>query len=373
MQQQKLFRATAILMVMVLIVVILVYAKPFLVPLTIAGLLSMLLLPVTKYLQRRSINKVIAVILSELILLAFLALVIFFVSWQVSDLVNDVSKIEQQVSRKYQEVQQMITEKLGIPKEQQNKMISQQKASAPGKLSAMVTGLLAGLGNILTNFLLVLVYIFLLLYFRERIKKFVLKLVPSSQQANASSIMDNSQQVAQKYLTGMALMIVGLWIMYGIGFSIVGVKNAIFFAILCGLFEIVPFIGNLVGTGLTIAMSLIQGADMNMVIGILITYGTVQFIQSYILEPMVVGSEVNINPMTTIIGLIAGEMLWGIAGMVVAIPVLGILKIVFDHIEPLKPYAYLIGEDKKKQESGFSKKIKNLFNRKKIQIEQGSK
>lgn len=364
MQQQKLFKAAAILMVIVLIVVILVYAKPFLVPLTIAGLLSMLLLPVTKWLQRKSINKVIAVVLSILILVAFLALVIFFVSWQVSDLVSDASKIEQQVTQKYQQLQQMITDKLGIPKEKQNKMISQQKASAPGKLSTMVTGFLAGFGSLLTNFLLVLVYIFLMLYFRERIKKFVLKLVPLSEQAKTATIMDNSQQVAQKYLTGMALMIAGLWIMYGIGFSIVGVKNAIFFAILCGLFEIIPFIGNLVGTGLTILMSLIQGGDMNMVIGILITYGVVQFIQTYILEPLVVGSEVNINPMATIIGLIAGEMLWGIAGMVVAIPMLGIIKIIFDHIEPLKPYAYLIGEDKKKNESGFAKKIKNLFNKK---------
>ena len=364
MPNQKLFKAATILLIIVLTVVILVYGKPFLVPLTIAALLSMLLIPLTKYLEKKRFNRVLAIILSILTLVGFFALVIFFISWQVTDLASDASKIEQQVNQKYSQVQQLVTEKLGIPKAQQDKMIEQQKESAPGKLSAVITGLISGAGNFLTNLLIVLVYIFLMLYFRGKLKKFILKLVPPARQSNASVVIDQSQQVAQKYLGGLALMIVGLWIMYGIGFTIVGVKNAIFFAILCGLFEIVPFIGNLVGTALTVTMALVQGGDINMVIGILVTYGSVQFIQTYILEPLVVGAEVNLNPMATIIGLIAGEMVWGIAGMVVAIPLMGIAKIIFDHIDGLKPYAYLLGEEKKKSSGGLTEKIKSLFGKK---------
>ena len=135
--------------------------------------------------------------------------------------------------------------------------------------------------------------------------------------------------------------------MYGIGFSLVGVKYALFFAVLCGLLEIVPFVGNLIGNLLTILMALSQGGDTNMVIGILVIYFVVQFIQSYILEPLIVGSEVNINPLFTIVGLIGGELVWGIAGMILAIPLLGIAKIIFDHVEPLKPFGALIGEEKK--------------------------
>ncbi len=168
--------------------------------------------------------------------------------------------------------------------------------------------------------------------------------------------MTDSSKVIQKYLTGLALMIVCLWIMYGIGFSIVGVKNAIFFAILCGLLEIVPFVGNLVGTLLTILVSMAQGGDMNLLLGIVITYGIIQFIQTYLLEPLVVGREVDINPIATIAGLVAGELLWGIPGMVLAIPVLGICKIVFDNIENLKPFGYLIGEERKRKTTALRKK-----------------
>jgi len=156
------------------------------------------------------------------------------------------------------------------------------------------------------------------------------------------------------------LMIVGLWIMYSIGFAIAGVKNFFFFAILCGLLEIVPFVGNLIGNALTVIVALAQGGSMNIVIGILITYALVQFIQSYILEPLVVGSEVSINPVFTIVGIIAGEFIWGIPGMILAIPIMGITKIICDHVEPLKPYGFLLGQEKKSNSSTIDK-IKGWF------------
>ena len=152
--------------------------------------------------------------------------------------------------------------------------------------------------------------------------------------------------------------------MYSIGFTIVGLKNAFFFAVLCGIFEIVPFVGNLTGNILAALMALTQGGGMPMVIGILITYGIVQFLQTYILEPLVVGTEVNINPLFTIMGLVVGELIWGIPGLVLAIPLLGITKIVCDHIPDLKPYGFLIGREKSNKPD-LSEKIKSIFKKNK--------
>jgi predicted PurR-regulated permease PerM len=122
----------------------------------------------------------------------------------------------------------------------------------------------------------------------------------------------------------------------------------------------VPFVGNLTGNLLAVLMVVVQGGGTGMIFGVLITYATVQFFQTYILEPLVVGAEVNINPLFTIIVLVAGELVWGIPGMVLAIPLLGIVKIICDHIEPLKPYGFLIGQEKKKKQGliGKMKKIK---------------
>jgi predicted PurR-regulated permease PerM len=217
--------------------------------------------------------------------------------------------------------------------------------------------------GIIVDLILTLVYIFLFLYFRGHIRNFIYKIVPANERGNTRTILADAAKVAQQYLTGLASMIVILWIMYSIGFSIVGVKNAVFFAILCGLLEIVPFVGNITGTTITVLMTIAQGGDTRMVAGVIITYGIVQFIQTYILEPLVVGSEVNINPLFTIMVLVLGELLWGIPGMILAIPLLGIAKIVFDHVEPLKPYGYLIGQEKKKS-TGLLDKLRKIFRKK---------
>lgn len=357
MQPIKVLKASAVLSILVLITVILVFGKPFLVPLSFGGMFAMLLLPVAKWMQKKGVNQSFAIVLSILLLLAVIVIVGFFVSWQLSDIADNASRLREEIGRKYEEVRKFVAAEFGVPVEQQEQIIKEQQSGASGKTGAMITGFLSGLGSFLTNTLLVFVYIFLFMYFRGRIKGFIMRLVPEADKKNALATLNKSQQVIQKYLGGLFLMILLLWVMYSIGFSLAGVKNAIFFAILCGLLEIVPFVGNLTGTILTVLMSLVQGGDMNLIIAILVTYGLVQFIQSYLLEPLVVGAEVNINPMATILGLVAGELLWGIPGMILAIPLMGIAKIVCDHVPVLQPYAYLIGQEEKK-DSAWKKKLK---------------
>lgn len=361
MKPPPLAKAVRILLIIVLIVVVLVYAKPFLVPLAFAGIIAMLLLPVTRWLQHKGVNKAIAVLGSILLFIAIFAGLFFFISKQIAGIAEDATKMEQQVSAKVQDLKTYISTTFGVSKEQQQQIIKQQQQQAPGKTSGLISGIVMGIGTFFTNALLTLVYIFLLLFFRGHLKAAVLKFVPPDGQETAKKSMHDSQQVTQKYLTGLSLMIVCLWVLYGIGFSVVGVKNALFFAVLCGVLEIVPFVGNLTGTLLTLGASLAQGGSTNMLIGIVVTYAVVQFVQSYIIEPLVVGSEVNINPFFTIAGIVAGEMVWGIPGMILSIPLLGITKIICDNVAPLKPIGFLIGEEKKKKSGGLMNKVKSWF------------
>jgi predicted PurR-regulated permease PerM len=189
-----------------------------------------------------------------------------------------------------------------------------------------------------------------------------LKLSSPVKRAETKHVVYSAAEVSTKYLLGLSKMILCLWIMYGIGFSIVGVKNALFFAILCGLLEIVPFIGNLTGTSITVLVAAANGASYPMLGGIVVTYGIVQFIQGWLLEPLILGPHVKINPLFTILALVLGEIIWGIPGIVLAIPLTAIFKIICDHVDSLKPYGFLIGElETNKTPPGFIKKIKSWF------------
>jgi predicted PurR-regulated permease PerM len=169
-------------------------------------------------------------------------------------------------------------------------------------------------------------------------------MTPSSKREEMQFVIYNATQVSQQYLLGLSKMIFLLWIMYGIGFASIGVENALFFAILCGLLEIVPYVGNITGTLLTVLVSAIHGASPTLLFGIVLVYSIVQLIQGWLLEPLILGPQVKINPLFTILVLVIGQLLWGIPGIILAIPLTAIFKIICDHIEAMKPYGFLIGE-----------------------------
>lgn len=351
-------KAIKILLFIFLLAASLYYARPFLVPVAFASLLAMLLLPLCRRLQHIGVNKALAIAICIVTFVALMVGIIWLLYWQISDIAKDATTIEQTAHQKLLALKQYISHTFGISEQKQKDIVQGSDNSLTGKVSSLATGVFSSMATFITNLLLVLIYVFLFMYYRSHLKRFVLMLIPRAQQQKALAVIDSCQKVAQEYLTGLALMIVCLWVMYGIGFTIVGVKNPIFFAILCGLLEIVPYVGNLTGSSITALMTMAQGGSWSMALGVLATYGVVQFIQSYVIQPLVVGRQVNLNPVFSIGGIVVGDLIWGIPGMILIIPLLGIAKIVCDHIEPLKPYGFLMGEIKSKRTNRLTTKVK---------------
>jgi predicted PurR-regulated permease PerM len=363
MNKSTLPKAIQIIFLLFLVVCGLYFGRPFFIPLAFGGLLAMLFLPLCRWLEMRGFKRGLAALVSVISLVLILGGLVGLVTWQVTDFASEVTNMEQKVQQLISNTRKFINQNFGLNKQQQDALLQSQQPAQTAAQSSFLNTLAASFFGIIVNLILVLVYVFLFIYFRRHLKRFVLLIVPNTQKENAQQIMHDVQKVSQQYLTGLGSMIVCLWILYGIGFSIAGLNNAIFFAILCGLLEIVPFIGNLTGSLIAALMAFTQGGGMEMVSIVLITYVLVQFIQTYLLEPLIVGSEVNINPLFTIVVLVLGELLWGIPGMVLAIPLTGIFKILCDHIEPLKPYGFLIGENRSRKKS-WTESLKNWIKNK---------
>lgn len=345
MRSNVLLRPIQFLLFLFLLFGGLYYAKPFLVPICIAGLMALLVLPVSKKLESKGWRRSWSSLSCILIILIAVALIITLLSVQVKNLARDTDKIEMQVKSNISRLQAYINNNFGVPPEKQAAIAKKQAESGSGNISTVALAIAGGTFAIVGGFMLIMVYVFLFLYFRAHFKKFLLLAISSDKRPKAIKIVEESAEASQKYLGGLSLMIVCLWVMYGIGFSIAGVKHALFFAVLCGLLEIIPFIGNLTGTAITALMALADGGT-NVLIGVLITYFIIQFVQSYFLEPLIVGAGVDLHPAITIIAIVGSELVWGIAGMVLAIPLVAITKIILDKIPPLKPYGFLLGNEK---------------------------
>jgi len=299
--------------------------------------------------ERKGIKRGLASFLCIALFLSLIAGILLLMSWQLSSLSENMDEMKDRLISLFNDMRVWLSKSIGVSYRQQEKIITEQTSTGATSAGSMAMSFATGTFSILINALLVTVYMFLFLYYRSHIKNFILKLTDRSDKELADEIVHKSGQVAQKYLSGLGAMIFILWIMYGIGFSIIGVENAIFFAVLCGILEIIPFVGNLTGTSLTVLLVVVQGGDTKMIIWVLVTYFVVQFIQTYILEPLVVGEQVSINPLFTIMSIVVGEMVWGISGMILAIPLIGIFKIICDHVPSLQPYGFLIGPPVKKE------------------------
>ena len=354
MQKTFLGKSVQILLFIVLFGSIQYIGKPLFMPLSIAGMLALVFTPCCQWLERKGWKRTPAAIGCGLLFLLIIGGVLVLLAWRIRHIDTDVSEIRDNLSRMTDRIHGYFQEQLKMGKAEEKKMLPlPTPADGIGRTASFVMG---GFITLIVYLVLIWFYMIMLLCLRHRFKEFVLRMVPDDRRSVTKMILLRCVHVVQQYLSGLAIVIICLWVMYGIGFSLIGVKNALFFAILCGLLEIVPFVGNITGSSLTSLMALSQGGGITMVAEVVGTYALIQSIQFYLISPLVMRAQLHINPLFTILILIAGDLVWGITGMILAIPLLGIARIVFEQVEALQPLAYLTGQDETHKKSWWLKK-----------------
>ena len=151
--------------------------------------------------------------------------------------------------------------------------------------------------------------------------------------------------MTRQYLTGVVTVMAILSVLNSIGLLILGIPHAIFFGVLASVLNIIPYIGVWIGSGLPMIMALITKNSLIYPVGVIVVFVVTQFLDNNFLTPRITGSQVKLNALATIGIIIIGNMVWGVSGMILFIPLLGIAKILFDNVDMLKPFAILIGED----------------------------
>jgi predicted PurR-regulated permease PerM len=202
---------------------------------------------------------------------------------------------------------------------------------------------IATIGGWFVMLFLIPVYVFLLLLYQPLIMDFIHKLFNADQQGNLGKMISQSKAVIQGYLIGLFAEFVILAILYTAAFFILGIDFAILLGVLVGMLNVVRYIGPFIGIALVMALSLVTKSPAYMLY-ILIFHLFIQIIDNFYIVPKIVASRVRINALFSIIVMIAGYALCGISGMFLAIPLLAIAKVVFDNIEPLKPWGFLLGD-----------------------------
>ncbi|WP_353182331.1 AI-2E family transporter [Parapedobacter lycopersici] len=336
-----------VMLFVVLLFGILYFAKPFLIPVAIAGMMAMLLVPACRRLEHWGLPRGPAAGICVLTALVLLSGVFYVLFYQMMSLGTDIPAIASKLNAMLNNAHQFISEHFQLPIAEQKDYLQRQVAGLSSLAGKFIGDIFRSVLSFLVHLLIVTAYTLLLLIYRGRIKTFVLRLVAQyageENTKNAQRVIEKITRVASAYLTGVFSVALIFSVINSVGLIIIGIENALFFGIMVAFINIIPYIGSVAGSSVVVLYTLITRDTLVTPLIVAVFFIVLQQIDSYVLTPKITGGKIQLSALFTIMALLLGSLVWGVAGMILFVPFLGVAKIIFDHVDSLKPYGYLIG------------------------------
>ena len=346
-------KSTIILLGLILLVYILFNLREILVPLSFALMLAILLNPITVFLQKIKFPRMLAIAVALLIAIVLIAGVFYFLFSEISNLSTELPAFKIKFTRIIANAQREISEQLGINSQKQNEYIDDaQNGLKPYLANAMGTAF-----GTLTTLILLPVYSFLFLYYKTLILNFLYDVFADADAKEVRVVLVQTKSAIQNYMFGLILEAIIVAVLNTIALLMLGVKYAVLLGFLGAIINVLPFIGGIVAILLPVLIATVTKDGFQTQLGIIVAYVIIQFIDNHFLIPYIVSSKVKINALISIIIVLLGGALWGISGMFLSIPFIGILKIIFDRMPELKPWGRLLGDEILTRQKGQKIKI----------------
>jgi predicted PurR-regulated permease PerM len=324
---------------------IIVAGKEIITPLLLAFFISIVLLPVFRRLNKK-VHEVLAIVLTILLLVIMVGLIMWFFTSQVGRLISDFPQIKQNVTVHLQSLSEWINTKTNFSTEKQIALINEQS----NKILDYAGGFLSGAAGSVTSIFILIgllpIYIFLMLFYRNLLVRFVFLWFPQDSHKQVEDVMRETQSIIKSYLIGLLIQITYITILLGGILMIIGIKHALLIGVIFAILNLIPYVGALVGNIIGVLLTLTSSQEVWPIFAVLGTIAAVQFLDNNILMPRIVGSKVKINALATILGVIVAGALAGVSGMFLSLPIIAVLKIIFDRTQSLKQWGVLFGDER---------------------------
>lgn len=343
-------KLACVLFILVTLCYIVIVAKEILSPLIFSCLFSILLLPLAAFLENKvRLPRSAASMLSVLILLGSIGIILYVIGSQVSGLAQDWPQFQQQLSKSINTIQDWVANTLHIDATKQLTYVHSATNKMMSSGTAVVSATLLSLSSMLLFFVFTFIYTFFFLLYRRLIMRFLESVFLDENKKIVHDIIEQVQYIIRKYIIGLLIEMAIVATVVCLVFLVLGVKYAVLLGLITGLFNIIPYIGIFTALVISSLITFATAAVASKVIFVVVTLIIVHLIDSNVLLPVIVGSKVRINALITVLGVIIGEMVWGIPGMFLSIPVIAVLKIIFDRVESLRSWGIILGDEEHKQ------------------------
>jgi predicted PurR-regulated permease PerM len=332
------------LVALIATVYILYVLRETIIPLAFSILLAILLHPVCAWLEVRRIPRIGAILLSILTLFSVIVVLVYVVSMQIGSFAEELPRITEKAEAILDQTLTMGERYLNISRTQQVSEAKKYLINALSEGRAVLLNTLVTTTGAISTFVLIPLYIFFFLLYRDFFRMFLHKAVRKVPNEDLNALLKKIYEVIRSYLSGLFLVILIVGVLNSVGLLILGIPHAIFFGFLAGFLILIPYIGILIGSVLPALLSIVTMDSPWYAVGVIGIMSFVQFLEGNFITPNIVGSKVSVNPLAAIVALFLGGQLWGLSGLILALPVTAILKVVLDTIPSLEPYGFLLGE-----------------------------
>lgn len=322
---------------------ILIITQSIFKPLLAAFIISLLLKPLCAQLEKFKIMRGISAALSILVMLIILTLLSFFIFFQIKTISSDLNSLTISFNQASDKIQQWTDAHFGIAPSEQIVYLKNSFSALLKNSTTFLQNALAATADFFTGFFFFLIALFFFLYYRSFFASFLFQIFSPSHHAEVNKVLHSIERVVRKYIFGLFLVILTTGTLNILGLFALGLKHAIFFGSLAGVLTIIPYFGIVIGSLLPFLFAIATTDSGWYPLGVILIFSGVQFLEGNFITPNIIGKQVSLNPFAALLVLFLSGTFFGLLGIVLSLPVLAILKVIFDNTTALKPFGYLIG------------------------------
>ena len=338
-------KANRILFFLIAIYLLFYYLSSFFIPLTFGIFLAMLVAPFTNYLEKYKLSRVLSSLSSTFLLFIFLGFLSYLFIIQFSQFADQLPGIRAIIDSEIEKVQEQIASATGVPLDEQKEIIERRTRDLWGIIESRAAAFVGSMLDFTLKFLLAFVYVFLLLLYRKKFTSFIIRIYSTEKEREiAYDALKKISRVVYQYLWGRAQVMFVLAVMYYLTFLIFGLPFALLLTLFGALITIIPYIGPWISGLVPVIFALIFFDTTSHKVTFTIIIIIIQLLESYIFEPFFIGKEVKLNALAVVIAIILGGLIWGVAGMILFVPLFATIKIISNHSKEFGPLGTLLGK-----------------------------
>ena len=342
---------------------VLIIASSVVSPLLAAFIVSLLLKPLSDRMERVRIPRSMSSFLSIAIVFVVIMGLSMFFSSQIANIASEMNMIETRFNKTIDQGSKWVEQTFNISPTEQVEYIKASLSKLLQNSSAIAGSTISATAGFFSSFFLFLLALFFFLYYRSFLVSFLYRVFSSKHHNKLGRTLKKMEGVVRNYILGLFLVIAIIAVLNTIGLLSLGIEHAVFFGALSAILTIIPYVGIMVGGLLPVVFALITKDSLWYPVGVILIFWVVQFLEGNFITPNIIGNQVSVNPFAAILGLFVGGMMMGAIGMIFAIPVLAIVKVICDSIESTQPIGYLIGSppDDEHLYEKRRKRVKRIF------------